>query len=58
MKHGWNESMNFRQSYAAHFDVNVPSNLAEIVLVSSIVGTESRIRLRYTRDYLTRGILT
>ena len=38
MKHVYNKSANFTESYAAHIDYNGPSNLTEIVPLIGMNG--------------------
>ena len=56
MKHVYNDSANFTESYVVNFHINEPSNLTEIVAVIGIEGMVSRTRFLYTRDYLMPGM--
>ena len=50
MKHVYNESAIFL-SYAAHNDINGPSNLTEMASVIDMEGMVPCTRIRHTRDY-------
>ena len=52
MNHGYDEPKNFIERYAAHFDINGPRNVTEMVPVIATECMESCIRRRHTRIYL------
>ena len=53
MKHVYNESVNFIESNAVHFDINGPLNCAEMV---PVICMGLRAHLFCTWDYLMLGI--
>ena len=52
----YDESANFIDNYAVHFEINGPSHLTEMLPVNVMEVMVSRFRLPNTRDYLAPGI--
>ena len=52
MKHVYNKSSNFVESYVVHFYINGSSDLTETVPVIAIAGMVSRTHLHNIRNYL------
>ena len=55
MEHVYNESANFMKSYVAHFEINEPSNLTEMVSVIGMEVMVSHAYLCYTWSDLLLG---
>ena len=50
MKHVYDESADFIESYPVHFDINEPSNLSKMLTVISIEGMVSRTQVKRLLD--------